>query len=111
MPFYEEPQIPEALELRDPEGQRLLAAHAPRPHRGGQPAPGDLPVGRGATSIIDMPEEMLDFFGSMINMDNPRHARLRRIVRLLDPRMIKSIEDRSSWEPTSDRPGGGPGPL
>ena len=38
---------------------------------------------------------MLDFFGSMINMDNPRHARLRRIVSAaFNPRMIKSIEDR-----------------
>ena len=51
--------------------------------------------GRGATSIVDMPAEMLDFFGSMINMDNPRHARLRRIVSAaFNPRMIKSIEDR-----------------
>jgi len=42
-----------------------------------------------------MPEEMLDFFGSMINMDNPRHARLRRIVSAaFNPRMIKSIEDQ-----------------
>ena len=38
---------------------------------------------------------MLDFFGSMINMDNPRHARLRRIVSAaFNPRMIKSIEER-----------------
>ena len=45
--------------------------------------------------MIDMPPEMLEFFGSMINMDNPRHARLRRIVSAaFNPRMIKSIEDR-----------------
>ena len=51
--------------------------------------------GKGATSMIDLPEEMNDFFGSMINMDNPRHARLRRIVSAaFNPRMIKSIEDR-----------------
>ena len=50
---------------------------------------------QGATSMIDMPQEMLEFFGSMINMDNPRHARLRRIVSAaFNPRMIKSIEDR-----------------
>jgi cytochrome P450 len=49
--------------------------------------------GQGATSMIDLPEEMLEFFGSMINMDNPRHARLRRIVSAaFNPRMIKSIE-------------------
>ncbi|WP_308282500.1 cytochrome P450 [Pseudonocardia nigra] len=36
--------------------------------------------GRGATNIPDMPPEFLEFYGSMINMDDPRHARLRRIV-------------------------------
>jgi cytochrome P450 len=34
----------------------------------------------GATSIPDMPDEFAEYFGSMINMDDPRHARLRRIV-------------------------------
>ncbi|WP_413803001.1 cytochrome P450 [Streptomyces iranensis] len=33
-----------------------------------------------AISIIDLPEEFNDFFGSMINMDNPQHARMRRLV-------------------------------
>jgi methyl-branched lipid omega-hydroxylase len=51
--------------------------------------------GQGATSILDMPEELLEYFGSMISTDNPRHARLRRIVAAaFNPRMIKSIEDR-----------------
>lgn len=36
--------------------------------------------GQGATSIADLPPEYLEFFGSMINMDNPRHGRLRRLV-------------------------------
>ena len=36
--------------------------------------------GRGATSITDMPPEFREFYGSMISMDDPRHARLRRIV-------------------------------
>jgi methyl-branched lipid omega-hydroxylase len=35
--------------------------------------------GKGS-NIGDLPEPFLDFFGSMINMDDPRHARLRRIV-------------------------------
>ncbi len=34
----------------------------------------------GATGIPDMPTEFIEYFGSMINMDDPRHARLRRIV-------------------------------
>lgn len=36
--------------------------------------------GFGATGIADMPTELLEFYGSMINMDRPRHSRLRRIV-------------------------------
>ena len=35
--------------------------------------------GQGATSIFDLPIEMLEFFGGFINMDNPRHAHQRRI--------------------------------
>jgi methyl-branched lipid omega-hydroxylase len=47
-----------------------------------------------ATNIHDMPEEFAEYFGSMINMDDPRHARLRRIVsRAFTPRMIQQIED------------------
>ena len=36
--------------------------------------------GKGATNIPDLPAEFNEYFGSMINMDDPRHARLRRIV-------------------------------
>ena len=95
MPFYEEPEIPEALSYVIPKGNGYYAltrhAHIAEASR----HPEIFQSGRGATSIIDMPEEMLDFFGSMINMDNPRHARLRRIVSAaFNPRMIKSIEDQ-----------------
>jgi methyl-branched lipid omega-hydroxylase len=48
---------------------------------------------RGATSIPDLPAEFNEYFGSMINMDDPRHARLRRIVsRAFTPRMIAQFE-------------------
>jgi cytochrome P450 len=48
---------------------------------------------RGATSLVDLPPEFNEYFGSMINMDDPRHARLRRIVsRAFTPRMIKKFE-------------------
>jgi methyl-branched lipid omega-hydroxylase len=50
--------------------------------------------GQSGTTILDMPPELLEFFGSMINMDDPRHARLRRIVSAaFNPRMVRSIED------------------
>jgi cytochrome P450 len=49
---------------------------------------------RGATSLIDLPPEFNEYFGSMINMDDPRHARLRRIVsRAFTPKMIKKFEE------------------
>jgi len=49
---------------------------------------------RGATSIVDLPADFNEYFGSMINMDDPRHARLRRIVsRAFSPRLIAKFED------------------
>jgi cytochrome P450 len=49
---------------------------------------------RGATSLVDLPPDFNEYFGSMINMDDPRHARLRRIVsRAFTPKMIKKFED------------------
>ena len=51
--------------------------------------------GQGAVSIPDLPEEMVEYFSGMISTDNPRHARLRRIVSAaFNPRMVQSIEDR-----------------
>jgi cytochrome P450 len=49
--------------------------------------------GKGA-NIGDLPPDFNEFFGSMINMDDPRHARLRRIVsRGFTPRMIQQAEE------------------
>ena len=51
--------------------------------------------GQGATSIADLPPEFLDFFGGMINMDDPRHARQRKIVSAaFTPGMLKRVEDQ-----------------
>ena len=37
---------------------------------------------------------MLEFYGSMINMDDPRHARLRGIVsRSFTPRVMQNLMD------------------
>jgi methyl-branched lipid omega-hydroxylase len=50
--------------------------------------------GRGATQIPDLPPEMLEFFGSMINMDDPRHKRLRDIVsKAFTVRQVRQIEE------------------
>jgi cytochrome P450 len=56
--------------------------------------PKDFCSGKGAVSIPDMPEEALDFFGSFINMDDPRHARQRGIVaRSFTPRQLQGVLD------------------
>ncbi|MGV9776850.1 cytochrome P450 [Streptosporangium sp. NPDC003464] len=47
-----------------------------------------------ANSVVDMPRWMAVYFGSMINMDDPRHARLRRIVsRAFTPRILSKMEE------------------
>jgi cytochrome P450 len=41
-----------------------------------------------------MPAEMLEFYGSMISMDDPRHAKIRRIVsKAFTPRMLEKLVD------------------
>jgi methyl-branched lipid omega-hydroxylase len=45
-------------------------------------------------TILDTPPEFNEYFGSMIAMDDPRHARLRRIVSAgFTPKMLKRLED------------------
>jgi cytochrome P450 len=49
--------------------------------------------GKGS-NIGDLPQGFSEFFGSMINMDDPRHARLRRIVsRGFTPRRVGRVEE------------------
>ena len=50
--------------------------------------------GRGA-SIADLPIEFNEYFGSMLHMDDPRHARLRGLVsRGFTPRTLARVEDQ-----------------
>jgi methyl-branched lipid omega-hydroxylase len=56
--------------------------------------PEDFCSGQSAVSIPDMPLEFSEYFGSMINMDDPRHAKIRRIVsRAFTPRMLAKVDD------------------
>ena len=48
---------------------------------------------RGGPNIGDMPAEIAEFFGSMIAMDDPKHARLRGIVqRGFTPKTVGQVE-------------------
>ena len=51
--------------------------------------------GKGATSSADMPPEFLEFFGSLINTDDPKHKRLRGLVSagFTPARLRKAEED------------------
>ncbi len=57
-------------------------------------APKTFCSGQGSVSIQDMPTEAMEFFGSFIVMDDPRHARLRGIVaRNFTPRRLAGVLD------------------
>ncbi len=88
-PFFPEPETP----FGEPgPGYYALVRHADVTEASRHPAV--FSSAKGATSIPDLPAEFNEYFGSMINMDDPRHARLRRIVsRAFTPRMIKKFED------------------
>ena len=56
--------------------------------------PLDFCSGRGSTAIADLPIEAMEFFGSFIVMDDPRHARQRGIVaRSFTPRQLAGVLD------------------
>ncbi|MDE3206961.1 MAG: cytochrome P450 [Acidobacteriota bacterium] len=56
--------------------------------------PLDFCSGRGSTSITDIPTEAMEFFGSFIVMDDPRHARQRAIVsRSFTPKQLQGVLD------------------
>src|ERR1039457_2746546 len=86
--YFAEPQTPFA---QGGAGYFALVRHADVTEASRNP---DVFCSRqGATSVVDLPAEFNEYFGSMINMDDPRHARLRRIVsRAFTPRMIKKFE-------------------
>ena len=89
--FFAEPDAPSAF---GPPGAGFYALVKHADVIGASRNPEVFSSSGGATSIIDMPAEFAEYFGSMINMDDPRHGRLRRIVsRAFTPRMIKKFED------------------
>jgi methyl-branched lipid omega-hydroxylase len=88
-PFFEIPENPFGTDKR---GWYALVRHADVAQASRNPEL--FSSAAGATSMIDLPVEFNEYFGSMINMDDPRHARLRRIVsRAFTPKMIRKFED------------------
>jgi cytochrome P450 len=85
--FHQEPELP--LLPKGP-GFWSLVRHADILHASRN---ADVFCSGRGTQIGDQPEAFNEAFGSMINMDDPRHGRLRRIVsRGFTPRMLKRLE-------------------
>jgi cytochrome P450 len=88
-PYFAAPESP--FPVADDRGYYALVRHADVAEASRRPEV--FSSAAGATSIPDLPPEFNEYFGSMINMDDPRHARLRRIVsRAFTPRMIAKFE-------------------
>jgi cytochrome P450 len=90
--FFQEPETGADWMPRGP-GYYAVTRHADVAEASRRP--GVFRSGPGATIIGDLPAEFLEFFGSMINMDDPRHGRLRSIVsRAFTPRVIAQVEEQ-----------------
>ncbi len=90
---YEEPTIANSL-VEFPPGPGYYAVTRHRDVATVSRHPDVFLSGPGAVSITDLPSEMVEYFSGMISTDNPKHARLRRIVsNAFNPRTVRAIED------------------
>lgn len=89
--FHPEPEVPPEVPLPQGPGAWVVTKHEDILQVSKNP--GTFSSASGIT-VADTPPEFNEFFGSMIAMDDPRHARLRRIVSAgFTPRMLKQLED------------------
>jgi len=87
---YDEPELPFLPSTGG--GYYAVSRHADIEHISSNPEL--FCSGHGAVSIVDLPQEMHEFYGSMISMDNPRHAKIRRIVSsAFTPKMLEGLLD------------------
>ena len=88
--FFEEFVPEDSLFPRGP-GYRALTRHEDIWHVSRNP---QLFCSGNGSNIGDMPVEINEFFGSMINMDDPKHFRLRSIVsKGFTPKEITALEE------------------
>jgi cytochrome P450 len=91
MAFYEEPEPRDVRLIERGPGYWAVTRHADILEASRTPQV--FCSGRGATNIFELPEMFLEFFGSMINMDDPKHLRLRKLVNGgFTPRRLAKLE-------------------
>ena len=89
--FVPEPQMPAGSPIPQGPGSWVLTKHEDILHASRNP---EIFSSAQGITILDSPPEFNEFFTSMIAMDDPRHARLRRIVSQgFTPRMLNRLED------------------
>jgi cytochrome P450 len=88
--FHEESEVPPGMPFPRGPGFWALVKHEDILHVSRNP---ELFVSGKGSTIGDMPEQLLEYMGSIINMDKPRHTRLRKIIsRGFTPSMIARAE-------------------
>ena len=75
--FQSEREIPPEIDYPQGPGFWAVTKHADVQHVSRHP---EIFCSGQGSNIGDLPVPFREFFGSMINMDDPRHGRLRRIV-------------------------------
>ncbi|HUY16359.1 MAG TPA: cytochrome P450 [Acidimicrobiales bacterium] len=90
---YDTPMMPgSSLELPPDKGYYALTRHADIAEASRRPEV--FISGPGAVSMIDFPPEIVEYFSGMISTDNPKHARLRRIVsNAFSPKNVRGVEE------------------
>ena len=110
--FYTEPVI-EGTSTLFPPGPGYWALTRHRDVATASRHPEVFLSGPGAVSILDLPPELVEYFSGMISTDNPKHARLRRIVsNAFSPRHVRDVEvtiDRVAAEVVAAARTGGTG--
>jgi cytochrome P450 len=90
---YDEPEI-EGTAIEFPAGTGFYALTKYRDIQTASRHPEVFLSGPGAVSTMDLPSEMVEYFSGMISTDDPKHARLRRIVsNAFNPRNVRAVEE------------------
>ncbi len=89
--FVAEPEIPEGIPIEPGPGAWIISRAEDILEVSRSP---EVFSSASGVTLLDAPPEFNEFFSSMIAMDDPRHARLRRVVSAgFTPRMLKKLED------------------
>ena len=90
---YDEPVLQESA-IEFPKGDGFYALTRHRDVAEATRHPEVFLSGHGTVTMFDLPPEMVEYFSGMISTDNPKHARLRRIVsNAFSPKNIQRVEE------------------